>query len=674
MKKFLAILIATGFLSAAFGSVYHDGGKIEVATEVSLEADGNANGFMLTNVYDGFFTNVAATVAYVQSLVGGGGDPFTGPGTTGTVTSVVGDAGKFLNADGTWKEVSSAEGSNAWAWVQSNSNGVAYMLSRTSAWDQAVIDSTFATNWISTNSLANTNWVIANFLSSADTTNVIPVSAVTFNGHVIPTASNTYDLGSAEFPWRSLYVTTNTIYMGDSALSITEGGQIVTQVGTNDPVVGVQIGDNVSDLTNNAGYLTAYVETDPIWVAVSNSYALQSWVSAQNYLTSIPANDTTTTNIAQLFTTADIHPLSDVTSTLGSETKRWNVIYTYSIADDTVYGKANGNFEPNQDNNYDLGGSSAKWQTVYANSLSDGITIAGSGYGATFTPNSDGSYDLGSSSAKWNNVYANYLSEGIQINGNGFGGNLQPNSDGSYDLGGSSYKWNTVYANRIDLNSKASIYLDPSGLTISNTEGDIILSGAANSAVIPSGGLNLGSESTSWQTNYVETLNNTATPVEVLTTAVAGKDIVNFETATNLIASHKGQVYITTTGEQNIGTGDTYQAITNMVATNVVGMTSVAADGSLTAKRANLYYCAYNAGFAGGSSELYEFAIFVNGVEQSNIETKRKTSNNDVGSAGGNGLLNLDVDDVVTLRIKTDGTGAADFDPVKVSLTLFELK
>jgi len=47
-----------------------------------------------------------------------------------------------------------------------------------------------------------------------------------------------------------------------------------------------QTGDNsVSNWVVAQNYLTSYVETDPIWVAVSNSYALQSWVTAQNYLT-----------------------------------------------------------------------------------------------------------------------------------------------------------------------------------------------------------------------------------------------------------------------------------------------------------------------------------------------------------------------------------------------------
>ena len=42
-------------------------------------------------------------------------------------------------------------------------------------------------------------------------------------GHVIPSANDTYDLGSTSTRWRSLYVSTATIYLGDNALSVSGG-------------------------------------------------------------------------------------------------------------------------------------------------------------------------------------------------------------------------------------------------------------------------------------------------------------------------------------------------------------------------------------------------------------------------------------------------------------------
>ena len=46
-----------------------------------------------------------------------------------------------------------SSGTNAWLWIQLNSNGVVYLFSQTSVWNQAWLDSIFATNWITTNTL-----------------------------------------------------------------------------------------------------------------------------------------------------------------------------------------------------------------------------------------------------------------------------------------------------------------------------------------------------------------------------------------------------------------------------------------------------------------------------------------------------------------------------------------
>ena len=49
-------------------------------------------------------------------------------------------------------------------------------------------------------------------------------SVVSLNKHFIPAADSTYDLGTANFRWKDLYLSGNTIYMGDSA-TITANGK-----------------------------------------------------------------------------------------------------------------------------------------------------------------------------------------------------------------------------------------------------------------------------------------------------------------------------------------------------------------------------------------------------------------------------------------------------------------
>ena len=47
--------------------------------------------------------------------------------------------------------------------------------------------------------------------------------------HILPAVNNTYDIGSAEFKIRDMYVDDNTIYMGDEATIKAEGTSIVVQ-------------------------------------------------------------------------------------------------------------------------------------------------------------------------------------------------------------------------------------------------------------------------------------------------------------------------------------------------------------------------------------------------------------------------------------------------------------
>mgnify|MGYP005647281483 FL=1 len=49
------------------------------------------------------------------------------------------------------------------------------------------------------------------------------------SSHIIPSSNDTYDIGSAEFKIRDMYVSDNTIYMGDDATIKAEGKAIVVQ-------------------------------------------------------------------------------------------------------------------------------------------------------------------------------------------------------------------------------------------------------------------------------------------------------------------------------------------------------------------------------------------------------------------------------------------------------------
>lgn len=74
--------------------------------------------------------------------------------------------------------------------------------------------------------------------------------------NLIPDANNTYDLGSAEKKWKSLYVSDNTIYLGDTPISASDDKILVNSV----PMVSKPELDEATQETANANSL--YVNTD----------------------------------------------------------------------------------------------------------------------------------------------------------------------------------------------------------------------------------------------------------------------------------------------------------------------------------------------------------------------------------------------------------------------------
>ena len=50
-----------------------------------------------------------------------------------------------------------------------------------------------------------------------------------FTNHILPSANNTYDIGSASFKIRDIYISDSTIHMGDDATIKAEGAAIVVQ-------------------------------------------------------------------------------------------------------------------------------------------------------------------------------------------------------------------------------------------------------------------------------------------------------------------------------------------------------------------------------------------------------------------------------------------------------------
>ena len=62
-------------------------------------------------------------------------------------------------------------------------------------------------------------------------------SGVTAGGDILPDTANTYDIGSSDFPFKDLYLSSSTLFLGNTKLSTDEqGGLTVVASGSNTPL------------------------------------------------------------------------------------------------------------------------------------------------------------------------------------------------------------------------------------------------------------------------------------------------------------------------------------------------------------------------------------------------------------------------------------------------------
>ncbi len=109
--------------------------------------------------------------------------------------------------------------------------------------------------------VGNTTNVILDFsIPRGNTGNSVNLSSVTSN--VIPSSNNTYNLGSPQYQWKDLYVSNNTIYMGNVPLSIDANGALRV----NGSIVSSANTGNIS-FQNNIVVGTGVGQTDGLYLA-----------------------------------------------------------------------------------------------------------------------------------------------------------------------------------------------------------------------------------------------------------------------------------------------------------------------------------------------------------------------------------------------------------------------
>lgn len=105
--------------------------------------------------------------------------------------------------------------------------------------------------------------------------NSLPYAGVSPNvsGNLIPTANGVYNLGSADYRWNDLYLTGNTIYIGNVSLSEADGALVVTAPNGTVTDLSTSLVDRGAD-TNNWNNLTQmgiYTVNRTSWAGVTGA-------------------------------------------------------------------------------------------------------------------------------------------------------------------------------------------------------------------------------------------------------------------------------------------------------------------------------------------------------------------------------------------------------------------
>jgi len=90
---------------------------------------------------------------------------------------------------------------------------------------------------------------------------------------ITPSVADTYSLGTAEKPWKSLYVSTNTIYIGGTAIGVTDG-----QLTVGDGETPVNLA--TEDYVNSRGFITSTALT---WNNISSKPAFSTVATSGSY-------------------------------------------------------------------------------------------------------------------------------------------------------------------------------------------------------------------------------------------------------------------------------------------------------------------------------------------------------------------------------------------------------
>ena len=227
------------------------------------------------------------------------------------------------------------------------------------------------------------------------------------SGDLIPSTDSTYDLGSATNQWRSLYVSSSTIFVGGTPISVDESGNLLVDgspaVGgtslpyvelTNDPfitlpaIIGETVTVTAAPAGTNARY-TVVIGEEGVIDSVTVTQAGSGYVVGQRYL-------------IQSFNTGGVNDDSGVVIVVATVNGSGGIL---TITVDGFFGPTHSN-TPGTYTNAD-----ADYQPSVFDAIDDGLTLTRDNQQALFNSESETEYD--------NSTYLSPL--GTEWNADGWG-------------------------------------------------------------------------------------------------------------------------------------------------------------------------------------------------------------------------------------------------------------
>lgn len=355
-------------------------------------------------------------------------------------------------------------------------------------------------------SIGKIQTVVTSFIDPVESSD----GTISLSGVLVPLETDTFDLGSDEFRFKTVY----THNLDISEETVFQGGISTNNVSPISPSQTVSISGNLQPSIDNSFNLGS----DPNRFSTVYTYDLDvtNQISFQG---GILTNSIEPISGSNLFVSASIIPSLSDNFDIGSPYQRFQTVYVTSldVSDQVVFQggistnsitpidsstvSISGTLQPSVDNSFDLGSESNRFTTIFTydldvtnqtsfqggiltNSISpvSGGEIVTSG---AFVPSLSDSIDIGSLYQRFRTIYASKLDvseqidfeDGIRTNSIGpiTGDNIElqggfiPSTTDSFDLGSIYQRFRTVYTHDLDVSNQ----IDFQGGILTNSIGPV---------------------------------------------------------------------------------------------------------------------------------------------------------------------------------------------------------